>query len=74
MRLTSEVGSHSATALVTDLFTGYYGLSYQTTRAGWYRAEVKVESNLVIDGAFRVYVSAVRYPQKSDPDCFQNYG
>ncbi len=56
--MTSEEGLHSATISITDLSNGFYGVSYQTTRAGWYAVQVRVGSGVVVDGNFRVFVAA----------------
>ena len=56
--ITSEEGSHAAAASITDLANGFYGVSYQTTRAGWYAVKVRVSNVLVVDGDLRVFVAA----------------
>ena len=56
--LTSENGAHAASTSITDLENGFYGVSYQTTRAGWYSVQVAVSNTVVLDGAFRVFVTA----------------
>jgi hypothetical protein len=55
---TSEEVAHTASWDVTDLDNGFYGLSYQTTRSGWYVVRVSMNNEITVDGAFRVYVSA----------------
>ena len=56
--LTSENGAHAASSSITDLDNGFYGVSYQTTRAGWYSVQVAVSNTVVLDGAFQVFVTA----------------
>jgi len=68
--LTSEEGAHMATVSIADLSNGYYGISYETTRSGWFAVQIQVDALSVVGGAFRVFVAAGVAEETQSFACF----